>query len=455
MYDTIAALATPPMQGAIGIIRLSGDRAISIAAQVFAAHDGLDLSDFASRCLVRGQLIDGAGRTLDSAMAVVFRAPGSYTGEDVVEFHCHGSPALLSEALRVIYDNGARPARPGEFTKRAFLHGRMDLTQAEAVVDLVSAETADAARHAAGQVEGVMSAALGRSYDALTALCARFHAAVDFPDDAIEPDTRADMAAALRAVAGELTALHGTYERGRILREGVRVAILGRPNVGKSSLLNALLGYERAIVTALPGTTRDTLTESAHLGGVWLKLTDTAGLRETPDEIERQGVARARDAAKNAGLIFLVIDGSQELTDDDRAVMDLARGVPSIVLLNKSDLPRRADLDLLEAAFLYVCPVSAKTGAGLDALSSMVRRMFETNALPYDGGVLTNLRHAEAVLRASKSAALSAGALEAGLTPDAALMDAEQALEALGEITGKLISEEIIKTIFDRFCVGK
>ncbi len=455
MNDTIAALATPPAAGAIGIIRLSGAEAVATAAHVFSPYSQVPLGEAAARMMILGAVRDQAGHVLDEALAVVFRAPDSYTGEDVVELHCHGSPPVLRETLHALYEQGARPAKPGEFTKRAFLHGRMDLTQAEAVIDLITAETADAARNAAGQLGGAVRKEIEAVWQQVTDLCAHFSALVDYPEEDIDPLPEALMAELLLSASQSLAALEATYARGKMLREGVSCAIIGRPNVGKSSLLNALLGYERAIVNDRPGTTRDTLEESVHMGGVWLKVTDTAGLRETDDTIENMGVARARMAAHNAGLIFLVLDGSSPLTEEDRAVMDQIRGIPTVVLVNKSDLSQQLDHNAVEAAFLYVCSVSAVKGTGLDTLDSIVRRIFETGAAAYDGSVLTNARHADQVARASRALGEAAAAIRRGMTPDAVLGELESALTCLGEITGRCISEEIITRVFERFCVGK
>ncbi|MDR0381269.1 MAG: tRNA uridine-5-carboxymethylaminomethyl(34) synthesis GTPase MnmE [Oscillospiraceae bacterium] len=455
MYDTIAAISTGPVTGAIGIVRLSGTAAVAAADRLFRADNGRALADAPARSMIGGALCDLSGRVLDRILAVVFRAPKSYTGENIVEFHCHGALPVLQEALRSLYDLGVRPARPGEFTKRAFLHGRMDLAQAEAVIDLITAQTADAARNAAGQIGGAISREIEAAYTLAADLCAQFRAEVDFPEEDVPPLSLPEAAVSLRAAAARLTALADTYARGRILREGVRCAIIGRPNVGKSSLLNALLGFDRAIVTDRPGTTRDTLEESVRLGGLWLRVSDTAGLRETRDETERLGVARARLAAQSAQLLFLVLDGSAPITDEDRAVMDQARGLPAIVVINKSDLPARIETDVLEAAFLHVCRVCAVNGDGLAQLDSLVRRLFESGAPPCDGGLLTNARHAEAVARAAAALVSAADALAGGITPDVVLTELEAGLDALGEVTGRCISEDIMHRVFERFCVGK
>ncbi len=318
MSDVIAAVSTGRQVCAIGIIRLSGDGCIAVAERVFTPLSK-PLHEAANRKLVMGTLHDAHGRVIDQCMAVCSRQPHSYTGEDTVEFHCHGSPAVLAAGLEALYHAGARPAGRGEFTKRAFLNGKMDLTQAEAVIDLIEADTADAAANAAGQVGGVLQKKLAPIYEELVNLCSHFHAVLDYPDEDIEDFGLQNYTATLRAAAKELYALLQTYGQGRILRQGVAAAIVGKPNVGKSSLLNALAGFDRCIVTDVPGTTRDTVEETVLLGSTRLRLIDTAGIRETADTVEAMGVRRSREAVENADLVIFVCDGSQPLDEEDQA----------------------------------------------------------------------------------------------------------------------------------------
>lgn len=457
LNDTIAALATAPGAAAIGIIRVSGPRAADISAKVFFPKNMKPLTDCESRRTIRGALRDGGGNLIDDCLAVVNRAPASFTGEDTVELYCHGSPVALSDALAALFAAGARQASAGEYTKRAFLNGKVDLTQAEAIIDLISAETSEAARNAAGQVDGVIGRLVTSARDRLVDLMSHFHAVVDYTDEDIDPLEAQDISQTLCQARDDMDRLLQTYGRGRVLKHGVKAAIIGRPNVGKSSLLNALIGVDRAIVTPIAGTTRDTIEEKVLVGGVALRLSDTAGIRDSRDPIERMGVDRARAAAKDAELVLVVLDGSAPLTDEDFQAMDAASAAPRrIAVVNKSDLQPDIDLDAVRALFDTVCVVSAALQHGLDSLDGAVRGMFAENApIAFDGGILTNARQAEAVARARDSLDAAAQALQSGMTPDAVLMDVEQALEALGEITGRSMREDIVSRIFERFCVGK
>jgi len=455
MSDTIAAIATAQVPSAIGILRLSGPDTKAVLDRVFFPMNGVPMSRQSRRTMVLGRVLDGEGRVLDSALCVLFPGPDSYTGEDCAEIHCHGSPIVLNEGLRLLLRSGARQARGGEFTQRAFLNGRMDLMQAEAVVDIIDAETAEVARNAAGQLEGALSRSVAAVYDALMDVTSRFYAIVDYPDEDIEDLQRTQLLDTLRRSEETLSALLATYDRGRLMKQGVPTVLLGKPNVGKSSLLNALLGYDRAIVTDVAGTTRDTVEEKLTLGHVLLRLTDTAGIRETGDAVEQLGVARSRRAAEQAALAILLLDGSAPPDEQDEAAMAVAETVPHLlVAVNKSDLPRRLDLEALEARFGRVLPLCAKTGEGLAALEQAVAQLFPAGTQA-QGELLTNARQADAVHRALKCVAQARAALEAGMTPDAVLTDAEAALEALGELNGRHIREDLVDTIFSRFCVGK
>ena len=472
--DTIAAIAAGGgAPAAIGVIRVSGPGCFAACGRVF--RGAKPFGELEPRRMALGEILDGEGRVLDQGLAVRFPAPHSYTGEDSAELHCHGSPVVLREVLSALFAAGAalgtpvRQAGPGEFTKRAFLNGRMDLTQAEAVIDLIDAETAAAARNAAAQLDGGLRRRLEPIQDALLDVTSRFYAVVDYPDEDIEDVHPEQIAAALREAEGKLTALLATCRRGQVLKRGVPTAIVGLPNAGKSSLLNALAGYERAIVTDIPGTTRDTVEESVLCGGVLLRLIDTAGIRATEDVVEQKGVERSRRAMEEAELIFLVKDGTAEVCPENRAYLEAEgrllnqvaeTGKPWLCIESKLDLtgPHAFSLGLIQkdannpAACLCV---SSVTGQGLDRLGEAVAALFPAGDPGEAGSLLTDQRQEDAAIRARSAVLRALEALESGLTPDAVLTDAEEALDALGELTGRTAREEIVDRIFSRFCVGK
>ena len=453
MSHVIAAVSTGNQISAIGILRLTGDGCAQVAGKVFKLQNGVPLEEAPNRKLMLGTLHDKDGRVIDQCMAVYTRGPHSYTGEDTVEIQCHGSPAVLASGLDALYLAGARPATRGEFTKRAFLNGQLDLTQAEAVIDLIEADSADAAANAAGQVGGTLQKKLDPIYNDLTDLCSHFHAVLDYPDEDIEDFGLKSYEASLRKNAKDLYSLLNTYGQGRIIKQGVAAAIVGKPNVGKSSLLNALAGYERVIVTEIAGTTRDTVEETVMLGKTRLRLIDTAGIRETDDRIEAIGVERSRQAAENADLVIFVCDGSAPLTEDDRIVMDAVCQMDNaIALINKTD--KGNVVTPSDLPFMYVINICAKTGEGLEQLADVVDMIFE-NDMPCDGSILTNPRQFDAIRRAYEAMLRALQGLKLGLTPDAVLTDVEEAMEAMGEVTGATVREDITARIFERFCVGK
>ncbi len=452
MSDTIAAIATGAQISAIGIVRLSGPETVAIIDKVFVPLRGKPMSERADRSLVYGSLVDRSGDLLDLCLCTVSRAPHSYTGEDTAELQCHGSPTVLRAALDELFALGARQAGPGEFTKRAFLNGCLDLSSAEAVVDLIDAETVESAKNAAGQLNGAIFTKIEAIYASLTDMSSHFHAVLDYPDEDIEDFRLADYRETLEKAEAQLQALLATFERGKVLNAGLPAVILGRPNAGKSSLLNALLGYDRAIVTSVPGTTRDTIEEKLRIGRLTLRLVDTAGIRETEDEVERLGVQRSRDAAERAQLVLAVIDGSEALTEEDEAVLRAAESAPrALVLLSKSDLPRAA---AVPETRLPVLSVSAVSGEGLEALQEAIEALYPLPAVPA-GEILTNARHADAVGRALISLKAAREAMSVGMMPDAVLTELEGAMEALGELSGRTVREDVTERIFSRFCVGK
>ena len=435
MSDTIAAIATGASVSAIGIVRISGEEAFRAVDALFVPERGEKMSFREDRKLVFGRLFSRSGKLLDLCLCTVSRAPNSYTGENTAELQCHGSPMLLRTILEELFALGIRQARPGEFTKRAFLNGRMELTSAEAVADLIDAETREAAENAAGQLSGAIGQKTKAIYSSLTDICAHYHAVV------------------MRDAEQKLSSLYRTYDRGKLMNAGIPTAIIGRPNAGKSSLLNALLGYDRAIVTPIPGTTRDTIEEKVRIGNTLLRLIDTAGIRETDNEAEKQGVERSFRVIGNAALLIAVIDGSENFTEEDERIIRYVEKAPrAIVALSKQDLPSyrlpewHTTLPLVE--------ISAKTGEGLEKLEDEICRMFPLPAVPA-GEILTNARQAEAVSLALEYIRAALQAMENGETPDIVLTEAEGAMQAIGELTGQTVREDVTERIFARFCVGK
>ena len=452
MSEPIAAIATGAQVAAIGIVRLSGEGVIPLVERLFTPAGGLPLSAQPDRKLCYGRLCRRDGSLLDLCLVTVSRAPNSYTGEDTVELQCHGSPLLLRTLLEELFALGARQAGPGEFTKRAFLNGRLALSEAEAVADLIDAESDEALRNAAGQLSGAIHRRAEAVYAALSDISAHYHAVLDYPDEDIEDFQLLRYRGVIRQALSELETLLRSFERGRLMNTGIPTVIVGRPNAGKSSLLNALLGYDRAIVTAVPGTTRDTIEERLRLGGLCLRLIDTAGIRDTEDEVERLGVQRSRAALERAELVIAVVDGSRDYTAEDREILQAAEAAKrALVVLSKRDLT--AVTEHIETR-LPVIPVSSVTGEGLDALEQAIAALFPLPDTPA-GEILTNARQRDAVARAVEDLRAALDALEQGLTPDLVLTETEGAMAALGELSGRSVREDVTNRIFQRFCVGK
>ena len=452
MSDTIAAIATGAQVAAIGIIRLSGPESINIVNSLFFPFSGKPMAQAEDRKLVFGNLKNRAGELLDVCLCTISHGPSSYTGEHTAELQCHGSPVLLRAALEEIFALGARQAGPGEFTKRAFLNNRLELSAAEAVVDIIDAESIESAKNAAGQLSGAISGRVSGIYSALMDISSHYHAILDYPDEDIEDFTLESYVDTLETARRDLKRLLDTFDRGRLMNSGIPTAIVGRPNAGKSSLLNSLLGYERAIVTNIPGTTRDTIEEKLRLGSILLRLTDTAGIRETGDEVERLGVERSRTAMKNAQLVIAVVDGSAEFTPEDAEIIKAAEEAPKgIVVLSKNDL--EAVVSKVDTC-LPVISVSSKMGEGLEELEKQIAALFPLPDVPA-GEILTNARQADAVKRALEYMDAAMQAMTMGMTPDIVLTETEGAMSSLGELDGRTVREDVTNRIFQRFCVGK
>ncbi len=455
MGRTIAAVSTAMASGPVGIVRISGEDAFSIVDQVFRPERGKPLSKRDRHKLIYGSLLDRHGLLLDQCLACVMEGPHSYTGEDMAEIQCHGSMTVINAALSAVFSAGAVQAEPGEFTKRAFLNGRLDLSGAEAVHDMVTAQTVQAARNAAAQLTGAVGNRIRDIRERLVTLAATFYAYVDYPDEEIDLSLFEHAEEILQQTTGELYALAESYEKGKVAKEGIACAILGKPNVGKSSLLNALTGEDSAIVTAIAGTTRDIVEETIRLGPVLLRVSDTAGLRDTEDAVEKIGIERAIRRADRASLILAVFDGSAPLSYEDKMVVARTEGKRAIAVWNKCDLPAAADEDFLRRHFQKIVKISAKNGDNLQVLTQTICEMAGLSDVAFDGSLITNARQAAALTRAARRCEEAFFSAQSGMTADAVVMDTEGAIAALGEITGQTVTDDIVQKIFEQFCVGK
>ena len=463
-HSTIAAIATAPGAGGIAIVRLSGPESYEVAAKVFRpANPAKKVADAKGYTAMFGAFVEGE-EAFDEGVALFFRAPHSYTGEDVVELSCHGGSAVarrLVEAciaaggqFRAAGGGGPPPAAPGEYTRRAFLNGKLSLTQAEAVMDIISADGRQGAALANASLNGVLARKIAAQKDALTALQAHLAAWVDFPEEDVPELSQSHLCEVLGGVEQELDALIQSYDAGAVLREGVDCAIVGRPNAGKSTLLNLLAGFDRAIVTPVAGTTRDVVEQAVQLGDVRLNLFDTAGLRQTEDEIEAEGIRRSWKKLDEAGLILAVFDGSERPTREDMELAQRCAGRPAIALVNKEDKPTRFDAELIAPYFAMVLPVCCQEEGARKVIAAAVARLLGTNQIDPHAASLSGQRQLSAATRARDAVA---GALDAaqGLGLDAVSVCVDDALDALCELTGENASEAVINEVFERFCVGK
>ena len=452
--DTIAAIATPPGEGGIAVIRISGADAENIATKIFARAQGKN-GRLASHRLYHGEIHEPQSNCMvDDVLLTIMRKPRSYTGEDVVEIHCHGGAFLSRKILGLALSQGARQAEPGEFTKRAFLNGKMDLSQAEAVLDLICARTDKAAALALTQARGELSKWVHGLREELLDILVQVEAAIDFPEEEIELLKRPDVIQKIGNLRSEILDIISTYEWGRLFREGARVCICGRPNVGKSSLLNALLGQERVIVTPVPGTTRDVIEEAINLDGLPVVLWDTAGLRETDDQIEQMGVNLSRQYLEKADALIVVLDGSTRLTQDDEVLLRNVEARKVLIAVNKDDLPQVLSPEDLSRFSDSIVRVSAKPGEGINVLQKKLRDLvIDCEREP--AMVLTNLRHRNALLRGETALRHAETTLGEGYAAEFVAVDLNETRNALGEIIGTVSDEDILERIFNNFCIGK
>lgn len=479
--DTICAVATPMGEGGVGIIRISGEKALTIASRIVQLRSGGPLEHMHSHRMYVGDILEfthhdrtpkkNGQASLDEALVVAMRAPRSYTGEDVIEIHCHGGPLVLQATCQGLIREGARLADPGEFTKRAFLNGRLDLTQAEAVLDTIRATTSSSLRIAQEQLRGTLSTEVDRIRDVCIHFLAHIEAGMDFVEEDLTLIGLDELSSTIERTLVDLDRLLQTWEEGRIICEGIRVAIVGRPNVGKSSLLNVLLQTDRAIVSTVPGTTRDLLEEVLNIRGIPVRLVDTAGLRSTEDPLEGEGIKRTHDAITQAELLLIVLDGSLPLTDEDRVLLTEHQNHKHLVVVNKGDLSchvEASEVSALRQDFAAdssgehgaqsppVVGISAKTGQGMDQLRDEIRGLvLRPDFEPGDSPVVTRLRHKMALERAREAVHNVQTSVQAHLSGEFMALDIRAALDALGEITGQVSTDDILDQIFREFCIGK
>ncbi|MCO7137123.1 tRNA uridine-5-carboxymethylaminomethyl(34) synthesis GTPase MnmE [[Clostridium] leptum] len=454
MSTTIAAIATPQGAGGIGIVRISGPKSQEVADRIFRSPGNRRIRDTAGYQALYGHIYEG-DILVDEAIALVFRAPRSYTGEDVVELSCHGGMYVLGRVLSAALSAGAVAAAPGEFTKRAFLNGKLSLTQAESVMDIIGAQGRQAAAAALAAREGVLGRRIQDVTDSLVELAAHLSAYIDYPEDDIPELQEVQLVGSLSDARRRLDDLLATYDAGKILREGVDTVIVGRPNVGKSTLMNVLSGVERSIVTHIPGTTRDVVEETVRLGDVVLRLADTAGLHETDDPVEAIGVEKARGRLETAGLVLAVFDASQNLEEEDKRLLEKLDGRPAVAVINKTDLTPCIDEAFVRRHVPHVVTISAKQEMGMEQLTEAVCDVLGAGSWDPSAGMLANERQRDCVRRAGEAVKEALDATQMGMTYDAVSVSVEGAIDALLELTGERATEAVVDQVFARFCVGK
>lgn len=454
--DTIAAIATGLSDSGIGIIRISGEDAFSVIRRVFVRKNGGEIDVQKSHRAHYGFICDGEER-IDEVLVLVMKGPHSYTAENTVEINCHGGVRVMQRILELVIRNGARPAEPGEFTKRAFLHGRIDLAQAEAVMDLIHAQNDYALKASVSQLGGSVSKKIKGLREKILYAVAFIESALDDPEHISLEGYAGKLEEEIKGMEKEIRTLVDSFSNGRVMTEGIKTVILGKPNVGKSSLMNVLLGEDRAIVTDIAGTTRDTLEERLSLGGITLHVVDTAGIRDTQDVVEKIGVDRAKQAALGADLVIYVVDGSEALDDNDEEIMDFIRNKKAVVLLNKVDLEMKVSVEELEKKTgKKVIPVSAKEEQGLEGLEEEIKRSFYGGELRFnDEVIITNVRHKAALEESLESIRMVKKSIEDGLPEDFFSIDLMNAYECLGRVIGESVEDDLVNEIFSRFCMGK
>lgn len=454
--DTIAAITTPLGESGIGAVRISGPGAYAVGDKIFKSKSEVPLKERRDRSIQYGTIVDENGTCIDEVLALIMKGPHSYTAEDVLEIQCHGGREALESILQLILRSGARMANPGEFTERAFVNGRIDLAQAEAVMDVIQAKSRAGLTSAVSQLEGRLSKVINKTRNELTELVTRLEVMIDYPEEDLEDIAVPDVSGALKGIQKKLQHMLEESQSGRMIRDGVMAAIAGTPNAGKSSLLNRLLQEERAIVTDVPGTTRDVLEEWITLRGIPVCLVDTAGIRETDDTVEKIGVSRARQYLDRADIILAVIDSSRPLTEEDKDILQSVAGKNVIVVLNKTDLPPVVTSKDLSPYGFLLCPISASTGKGLDELKDMLlQEVLKGGFTDGPSALLTNTRHIELVRQSAEALNRAQQSLQDGMPLDCAVVDIRQAWDALGSITGDTVHDDIVEEIFSRFCLGK